>query len=113
MTPADRKVEGHPGDGAERPFPVTETSRVVRSPRVREFPLGDDEMMLFIEGTQVLHALNTTAWAVWDLCDGSRTISELAAELSGATGHPFDAVLTDVRASVERLGALALLDLVP
>jgi hypothetical protein len=97
----------------ERPFHFEDSSRVSRSTRVQEFPLGDDEMMLYLDGRQAVHALNTSAWAVWDLCDGSRTVAELARELSAVTGHPVEEVLVDVRSTIARLGALALLDVRP
>lgn len=113
MPLTDRRDDPSPSGGDGRPFPVSDSSRPVRSPRVSEYPLGEDEMMLFVDGRQVLHALNTTAWAVWDLCDGSRAVTDVARELSATTGHPYEAVLTDVRATVERLGALSLLNLVP
>ena len=95
---------------ASRPFAVDDGTRVVRGTAVREFPLGDAEMLLFHEARQVVHTLNTSAWAVWDLCDGTRTVAQIARELSAAVGHPFDAVLQDVHAVVRQLGTLTLLD---
>ncbi|MCE9601452.1 MAG: PqqD family protein [Gemmatimonadetes bacterium] len=97
---------------ANRPFAVGDGSRVVRGSAVKEFPLGDAEMLLFHEGRQVVHTLNTSAWAVWDLCDGTRTVADIARELSSAVGHPVDAVLADVHAVIGQLGTLALLELV-
>lgn len=112
MALPDPPPQNLPGSALpERPFHVDAASRVRQAAQVQEFPLGDEEMMLFLHGREALHTLNTTAWAVWDLCDGQRTIAEIAQELSGVTGHPVEAVLADVRSTVERLGALSLLDL--
>jgi Coenzyme PQQ synthesis protein D (PqqD) len=112
MAPPEPPPPNLPGSALpERRFVVDATARVRQAPQVQEFPLGEEEMMLFLQGREALHTLNTTAWAVWDLCDGQRTIAEIAQELSGVTGHPVEAVLADVRTTVERLGALSLLDL--
>ena len=46
---------------------------------------------------------NRSARAVWVLCDGNRTIAEIAAELGSWTRLPEDALMIDVRASIERL----------
>ncbi|MCI5044794.1 MAG: PqqD family protein, partial [Aquisalinus sp.] len=50
------------------------------------------------------HVLNQSAAAVWRLCDGERTVSDLAAELAMQTGLPEDEqivelALTDLRAA--------------
>lgn len=95
-------------DPEERDFPVSELTRPRRMDGVREYPLGESELMLFAEDRQVVHTVNVSAWAVWELCDGTRTISEIAAELGPAVSMPAETILPDVLATVERLGALGL-----
>ena len=54
--------------------------------------------------------LNETAWAIWQRCDGRRTVAEIAAELAEEAGLPPEAVTADVAGAVQTLGRFALLD---
>lgn len=54
--------------------------------------------------------LNRSARAVWSLCDGSRTIREIANELAEWLQSPADEILCDVRTSVQALDGLGLLE---
>jgi hypothetical protein len=112
MAPADRNVpDPDPVDRpAEREFPVDAGTRPARAQHVREYPLGESEVILFAEGRQVVHTLNASAWAVWELCDGSRTIHDIAGELSAVVGRPAGELVSDVETTVRRLGALGLVD---
>jgi hypothetical protein len=114
MAPADRNVPSpDPVDRpAEREFPVDASTRPTRAAHVREYPLGESEVLLFAEGRQVVHTLNASAWAVWDLCDGTRTVHEIGAELSALVGRPIEDLIPDVQTTVQRLGTLGLLDAV-
>ncbi len=94
---------------AQGPFPVSALFRPRRVEGVREYPLGESELMLFAEVRQVVHTMNVSAWAVWELCDGARTVGEIAEELGATVSVPADALLPDVLTAVERLGALGLL----
>lgn len=97
---------------ATRDFPVDDTTRPRQAANVREFPLGDAEMMLMSEGRQVVHTLNASAWAVWDLCDGTRTVAAIAEEVGAIVKRNPAELLADIRATVQQLGSLALLDAV-
>lgn len=97
---------------AQRAFPVDGGTRPRRAAHVREYPLGESEVLLFAGGRQVVHTLNASAWAVWDLCDGSRTVHEIAEELGTVVGRAADELGSDVQGTVQRLGALGLLDAV-
>lgn len=55
--------------------------------------------------------LNNTGKAVWDLCDGSRTIEEMGAELCRQFSGPADTVTADVAATIGQLHAAAFLDI--
>jgi hypothetical protein len=68
------------------------------------------EVLLFADGRQVVHALNASAWAVWDLCDGSRTVREIARELAELVGRQPDSLIPEVVRAVEDLGKLGLLE---
>lgn len=90
------------------PFPTTSATRPVRATGVREYPLGD-EVLLFVDGRHAVQALNASAWAVWDLCDGSRTVSEIADELAPLVGREAADLVPEILETVERLGGLGLL----
>jgi hypothetical protein len=57
-----------------------------------------------------VHTLNVSAWAIWGLCDGTRTVAEIATSLGVDVGLSADEILPDVRTTVQRLGSLGLLD---
>ena len=54
--------------------------------------------------------LNRSARALWALCDGSRTIREIADVLADWTQLPGDELTDDVRSSVRKLDELGLLE---
>lgn len=94
----------------DRPFTVADALRPRRAAEVREHQISPSELLLTRGDRQVLHALSPTAWAIWDLCDGSHTVREIAETLARDAAAPLDTVLPDVREAVRRLGALSLLD---
>lgn len=102
LPPTDRPIE--------RDFPVGRLTRPVHATDVREFPLGEAEVLLFAEGRQVVHTLNVSAWAIWGLCDGVRTVDAIATQLAADVRMSPDVILPDVIATVTRLGSLGLLD---
>ena len=102
VTPTDQPLE--------RDFPVGNLTRPVHAKDVREFPLGEAEILLFAEGRQVVHTLNVSAWAIWGLCDGVRTVHEIATQLAADVRMTTDDILPDVIATVSQLGSLGLLD---
>lgn len=42
-----------------------------------------DETMLYDTRTENVHVLNSTARAIWNLCDGVRTVDDIQAALAG------------------------------
>jgi hypothetical protein len=98
-----------PDEPLDRAFSATPDSRPVRAAGVKEYPLGN-EVLLFAGGRQVVHALNASAWAVWDLCDGSRTVRDIAAELGELVGRETGSLVAEVIRAVEDLGKLGLLE---
>ena len=56
-----------------------------RSGGVRVRPLADLECLIaFSPSTRTLHWLNLTAWALFELCDGTRSDDEVAAAFGEA-----------------------------
>lgn len=108
MAPTDSPPQP-PDEPLDRAFPTTPETRPFRAAAVREYPLGG-EVLLFADGRQVVHALNASAWAVWDLCDGSRTVREIARELAELVGRQPDSLIPEVVRAVEDLGKLGLLE---
>jgi hypothetical protein len=98
-----------PDQPLDRAFQATHETRPVRAAAVREYPLGD-EVLLFAEGRQVVHALNASAWAVWDLCDGSRTIRDMAGDIAQLVGRDAAVLEPEIVRTVEELGRLGLVD---
>jgi pyrroloquinoline quinone biosynthesis protein D len=52
-----------------------------------------------------MHQLNHVAAEIWTRCDGTRTLEELAAELTVALDAPPDAVLRDTEAFLADMAA--------
>jgi len=85
------------------------------APSTRPAPRGavsavelDENLALYDDVGQLLILLNTSAAAVWELCDGTTTVGEMVEVLAGP--HPAEAELIaeDVRQTVRRLAELAL-----
>ena len=55
--------------------------------------------------------LNRSAVAIWELCDGTRTVEEITEELGQCLGRSRTTLLTDVMRGVNRLHELGLLEL--
>lgn len=123
------------GDDEEGSAPITTVARAVKDadapsvgprltdharpepdgrwrPRRRSVLLQEsllDELLVYDPVRREAFTLNRSARAVWVLCDGRRTIVEIAAELAGWTRLPVDALVVDVRASIEAFDTLGLL----
>jgi Coenzyme PQQ synthesis protein D (PqqD) len=70
----------------------------------------DGEAVIYDEESSELHRLNPTATIVFGLCDGSTTMSEMAADLSAVFEVPLDEVEPEVRAAVRRFRKVQLLE---
>ena len=87
------------------PDDATHRPRLASGVRLHRDAVRERDVLLFPEGALVL---NETAVAVLELCDGTRTVDEIAAELSPRYG---DADLrADVAELVEGVGEQGLLD---
>ena len=55
-----------------------------------------DELLAVKPGTSEAHALNQSVAAVYELCDGQTSKSEMAAEVRRRTGLPDDVEIVDL-----------------
>ena len=67
------------------------------------------ELLVYVPDTSAAVALNTSARAVWDLCAENATVTSIADAFSRRLGNPRDALLPDVRQTVEQLRGYGLL----
>src|SRR6476619_1402354 len=67
-----------------------------------------DELLVYSEGDHNAHRLNRTAAVVWRHCDGTRSVSDLAAVLAGELGELADEDL--VLITLDGLAESGLLD---
>jgi Coenzyme PQQ synthesis protein D (PqqD) len=64
-------------------FPLARKQRLI----LKELP---DELLVYDLDRNTAHCLNETAAAIWNLCDGRSTATEIAAKLAKQTGQPVD-----------------------
>ena len=82
-------------------------TRPVRLSGTHEYRLGD-ELLVYVPDSETAHALNPSAVAIWDLCDGTRTAEDISRELGQWLGRPGDALLRDTRRGIAELCELGL-----
>jgi len=58
--------------------------------------------------TDSLHVLNDSARAIWELCDGETSPSEMATAISELTGLSVEEATRDVRSALDQLESLSL-----
>lgn len=70
----------------------------------------DDNLAVYDEVGQLMILLNSSAGAVWNLCDGSTTVAAMVREL--AETYPDDASVIgdDVRETLRKLAELGLVE---
>jgi len=86
------------------------TTRPARLSGTEEHRL-DDELLVYVPHGEKAYTLNRSAVAIWELCDGTRTVEEITEELGQCIGRSKAALLTDVIRGVARLQELGLLEL--
>ena len=93
----------------EDPTPVAFSATPRRRPRLRMERLGNELLLLDRKQAKTIY-LNQTAALVWQLCDGSRTVTEIATDL-GKAYPKVKGLRDDVRAAMALLadhGAIEL-----
>jgi hypothetical protein len=86
---------------------INERSIPSRRPGVLHYELVD-EMVIYDAVSSQAASLNETARLIWELCDGTRTVDALSAELAQHFEMPVDEIAASVREALERLCELRL-----
>jgi len=87
---------------------MTAQTKPVREPGVLHYQLFD-ELVLYRASTSQAASLNESARAIWELCDGTRTIEDICLELANPLGLQPDLLRGDVCNGVSRLRELGFL----
>ncbi len=77
---------------------------------IKEYSLSD-ETVLYTPEPEMAHSLNSSAKAIWELCNGSYTIVEITQKLGKRFGCSGTDLLPDVTATITKLQKLSLLEL--
>src|SRR5688500_11024919 len=77
-------------------------ARPTRAAGLRVYPMGE-EAMVYVPATGVAYALNRSALAIFDLCDGRRTVSEIGRDFVDTLDGAPDSLLPDVERGVSEL----------
>ena len=92
--------------------PVTQavaTGAPLRRARLieRELP---EELILYDPDTDRIFLLNRVSAAIWDLCDGRMSPSQMARDLARSFDAPVSAILEDVRETIARFDSNGILE---
>ena len=69
-----------------------------------------DEIVLYYQEREVAFSLNSSAKAIWELCDGKHTVIEISQKLSKRLGCSGTELLSDVTTAITKLQKLSLLE---
>ncbi|HEU4925685.1 MAG TPA: PqqD family protein [Vicinamibacterales bacterium] len=83
---------------------------IVPCQRTVEAFASDGEALLYSATRDEASALNRTATEIWELCDGTRTVGDIARALGKRYGVDEAYLLGDVTAAVTTLRARGLVD---
>ena len=84
-------------------------TRPARLGVAEEHRLGD-EWPVYVPHSDIASTLNRSAFAIWTLCDGTRTVEEITEELGQCVGRSGAKLLPDVIQGVTRLHELGHLE---
>ena len=73
----------------------------------------DDEVLVYDPVVDRTHRLNSSATLIWELCDGTRSLEDIARALTEQFEVEFETALQDARAVLEQLKEEQLLTGVP
>lgn len=71
--------------------------------------VGDEAVVLDIEG-KILRGLNLTAWHVWEMLDGTHSLSEITADVAATFAISDERAGSDVFAFVAELQRAGLIE---
>jgi hypothetical protein len=66
------------------------------------YPLGD-EAMIYVPADGAAYALNRSALAIFELCDGQHTVADIGRDFAETLGCASDTLLHDVGQGVSEL----------
>ncbi len=69
-----------------------------------------DEIVLYYPEREVAFSLNSSAKAIWELCDGKHTVIEITQKLGSRFGCSREKLLSDVTTAITKLQKLSLLE---
>jgi PqqD family protein of HPr-rel-A system len=67
-----------------------------------------DELVAYAPASSQAVSLNASARAIWELCDGTRTLDEICSELAEEAGVAPEALRGDVTGAIDRFRELGL-----
>jgi hypothetical protein len=73
------------------------------------FQVAGDGGAVYVAQTDSLHVLNATARAIWELCDGRTSASEMAMAISEVTGMDVEQARIEVDTALVDLERLRLI----
>ncbi len=73
----------------------------------------DDEVLVYDPVVDRTHRLNVSATRIWELCDGTRSLEDIARVLTEQFEVEFETALQDARAVLEQLKGEQLLSGLP
>lgn len=76
------------------------------------YNLGD-EIVLYSSTQEMTFALNNSAKAIWELCDGQRSVDEICQELDRHFDCAKSQLRSDVVATINKLEHHKILELIP
>ena len=76
--------------------------------RVEVRPMGCDALVHDPVNRKV-HVLNASAAEIFALCDGTRTLEDIASEMSARTGEPRERMLHDVQRALQQFADLEII----
>ena len=106
----DAIVRGDDADGAGEP--MIHAALVPCRQNVEAYA-SDGESLLYSAMRDEASALNRTATEIWELCDGTSTIGDIARALGQRYGVDDAYLIADVTATVTTLRARGLVDVSP
>jgi hypothetical protein len=69
---------------------------------------GAEGWTVYVTETDSLHVLNRSARAIWELCDGTTSSSEMAYAISELTGMSVAEATSEVTSTLDQLETLGL-----
>jgi hypothetical protein len=93
----------------QRP-PVTTGSRPRRAESISASML-DDDLVLYAAETGQSYALNAVGRTIWELCDGTSSVEEIAGRIASSYGIPVEQALSDTQELIDELAQAQLIEL--